>query len=207
MKKRLLTGLLALVLTVAVLPTAALADAEDVGPEDEVELVNPFPDVPDGADYAEAVIGLAAAGIITGDGNGNFNPHSTITRAEMAAIICRLMGAEDEIVTPDRRVYNDVETDYWACGYIAKATELGIFNGDGTGNFRPTDNVTYEQAAKMLVCAMGYEAEAQAAGGWPNGYLRVGEELGITAGVSFAPSADAPRSMVAMLTYSAISNV
>lgn len=232
MKKRVFMGLVALALVVAMLPTTALADAENIDADedfgeswtddsweegawedegwyedDETELVNPFPDVPDGADYAEAVSALAAMGIFTGDERGNFNPGANITRAEMATIICRLLGVEEEIVTPRRQTYDDVPTRHWASGYIAKATELGVFNGDGTGNFRPSDNVTYEQVIKMLVCAMGYEPEAQRAGGWPNGYLTVAEDLGITAGIHFAATANAPRSAVVTLIYRAISNI
>lgn len=225
MKKRLFAGLLTLVFLAAMLPTAALADAEDIGMEeteedwiddsqsgalwedDEAVLVNPFPDVADSANYAEAVISLAAMGIITGDDNGNFNPNATITRAEMATIICRLMGVEDEIVTPHHQTYDDVATNYWASGYIAKATELGVFNGDGTGNFRPTDNVTYQEMIKILVCTMGYELEAQAAGSWPNGYLAVAKDLGFTTGISFAPTANAPRSAVVKMVYGAILSI
>lgn len=221
----LIAGLLTVVLTTN-LVSPALADAEDITTDgeieeswtddswedegwedDETELTNPFPDVPDIADYAEAVISLAAMGIITGDDNGNFNPNATITRAEMATIICRLMGVEDEIVTPHRQTYDDVATNYWASGYIAKATELGVFNGDGTGNFRPTDNVTYQEMIKMLVCAMGYELEAQAAGSWPNGYLAVAKDLGFTTGISFAPTANAPRSAVVKMVYGAILSI
>lgn len=220
MKKRL--AAMGLVLAVALaLPLGwCLADEEGVDEpileqeedwdyeeweDSESELVNPFPDVPNHADYAEAVMGLAAMGIITGDEKGNFNPNATITRAEMATIICRLMGAEDEAETNrHQEYYDDVSVTHWASGYIAQATELGVFNGDGTGNFRPSDNVTYEQVIKMLVCAMGYEPEAQRAGGWPNGYLSVAEDLGITNKMRFSQTAYAPRSAVAIMAYHAI---
>lgn len=217
MKRRVLLILLAFCFAVTQLPMAVLADEEPVdaeGPyiEDPLEdeswnegedegFENPFPDVPDTADYAEAVISLAAMGVVTGDGVGNFNPNASITRAETATIICRIMGAEDDARANRRQVYDDVPASYWASGYIATATELGVFNGDGTGNFRPNDNVTYEQIIKMLVCACGYEAEAQRNGGWPNGYIAVAEDLGITHGLSFRQTAYAPRRAVAQLTY------
>lgn len=203
MKNRLLTGLLALALAAAMLPTAALADAEGVGPEDGVELVNPFPDVPDGADYAEAVIGLAEIGIIVGDGDGNFNPDATITRAEVATIICRLVGAEEDAAAMRRSVFDDVPASHWAVGYIGKAAELGIINGNGTGNFRPSAPVTYEQIVKMLVSAWGYEDWAQEEGGWPSGYLFVAEMLEIKVNVPNFTAA-VPRSTVAQLVYQTI---
>lgn len=172
--------------------------------EEEAFLVIPFPDVAQSAEYAEAVAYLAEAGILKGDENGRFNPNATITRAETATIICRLMGMEDEAKANRRQVYDDVPATHWASGYIAQATELGVFNGDGTGNFRPGDNVTYEQVIKMLVCACGYEDEARQSGGWPNGYIAVAAELGITNEMRFRQTANAPRSAVAQLAYNAI---
>lgn len=221
MKKRLFVTLLAMALVVAVLPSIALADTEDIGmvenellweenwddgtwEENEVNLINPFPDVPDSADYATAVARLADMGIFKGDDRGNFNPNANITRAETATIICRLMGAENEAKANRRQVYDDVLTTHWASGYITQATELGVFNGDGNGKFRPEDPVTYQEMIKILVCMVGYEEEAREVGGWPNGYIAVAEDLSITEGLDFDQTAKATRSAVAQLTYNSL---
>ena len=51
-----------------------------------------IPDVDMSADYAESVYMLYRAGVLSGsDANGTFNPDSTITRAEAAAIITRII--------------------------------------------------------------------------------------------------------------------
>lgn len=51
-----------------------------------------IPDVNMDADYADAVYLLYRAGVLTGsDSNGTFYPNSTITRAEAAAIITRIV--------------------------------------------------------------------------------------------------------------------
>lgn len=51
-----------------------------------------IPDVDVNADYADAVYLLYRAGVLSGsDANGTFNPDSTITRAEAAAIITRII--------------------------------------------------------------------------------------------------------------------
>ena len=51
-----------------------------------------IPDVPMSSDYADAVYLLYRAGILAGsDSKGTFNPDSTITRAEAAAIITRIV--------------------------------------------------------------------------------------------------------------------
>lgn len=178
--------------------------ANEPFPEDEgISYNGLFPDVPNDADYVDAVTYLAGEGIITGDPLGNFNPDAEITRAEVAAMICRLMGAGDEAQVARNQIYGDV-SGHWAEGYITTATRLGVFNGDGAGNFRPNDNVTYEQIIKILVCVGGHDSEARSKGGWPNGYIAVAAELGITNGVQFSQTANAPRSAVAQLIYNAI---
>lgn len=67
---------------------------------------NAIPDVPMTAGYASAVYLLYRAGVLSGsDANGAFHPDSTITRAEAAAIITR-------IVDPTLRRNIDLTCDY-----------------------------------------------------------------------------------------------
>lgn len=164
-----------------------------------------FPDVPETAEYASAVEALADMGIITGDNKGNFNPNDTINRAEAAAIICRMVGVEEEAKASKTEVFHDVSAAHWAVGYVAKAAGLGIINGYGDGNFGPSDPVTYGQIIKMLVCAWGYEEAAKANGGWPNGYLTTADTYGISTGAMFSAEEKAPRGQVALLCYCTVS--
>lgn len=158
-----------------------------------------FPDVSTSAAYAEAVNMLADNGILTGDENGNFNPNNTITRAEFATIVCRFLGVEDEAKALTATKFNDVGANHWAKGYIAKASDMGIITGNGDGTFGPEDNVTYEQAVKMLVCAVGFEEDANAAGGWPNGYIKVADDFGYLQGISKTVGQQLTRSDIAVL--------
>ena len=164
-----------------------------------------YPDVAADADYATAVEVLSALEILQGDDKGNFNPDANITRAEFAAVVCRALGLEDSAngakgVTS----FDDVAADHWATGYINLASQMGIINGYGDGNFGPEDNVTYEQAVKMLVAALGFEYMAQNRGGWPTGYLVVANAYGVTSGVKATAGEAAARSVVAELTYNAL---
>ena len=47
--------------------------------------------------------------------------------------------------------YADVAKDFWAYDEIYYLTDKGILEGDGTGNFRPTDEVTHIEFIKMIV--------------------------------------------------------
>ena len=162
-----------------------------------------YNDVDADADYAGAVELLSALDIIKGDDLGNFNPDNTITRAEFAAIVCRAKGLENAAEgAKGATSFKDVAADHWASGYINLATQNGIINGYGDGNFGPEDKVTYEQAVKMLVCALGFEPMAANKGGFPTGYLVVANQYKITAGVK--SSVEAPRKTVAQLVYNAL---
>lgn len=163
-----------------------------------------FPDVPAGAPYEEAVGVLAELGIIKGDDYGNFNPDNTITRAEAATIICRMLCVEEEAKAIKREVFSDVSISHWAVGYIAKAAEIGIINGYGNGNFGPNDPVAQDQIIKMLVCAWGYGQYAKELGGWPTGYITVAEELGIIESADEISGIQAKRSDVAMWSYNTL---
>lgn len=163
-----------------------------------------YQDVPADADYAGAVELLSALNIIKGDDLGNFNPDNTITRAEFAAVVCRAKGLENAATgAAGTTAFTDVAADHWASGYINLATQNGIINGYGDGTFGPEDKVTYEQAVKMLVCALGFEPMAANKGGYPTGYLVIANQYKITAGVT--ATAEAPRKTVAKLVYNALS--
>lgn len=184
-------------------------DVQDLTPQWATEIQMPqslFHDVDPEADYAEAVYLLSELGIVVGDGAGNFNPDNTISRAETAVILCRLMGVEDEAKAMQVAIFDDVAATHWAAGYVAKAVELGIIRGYGNGHFGPTDPVTYEQIVKMLVCAWGYEGEALAKGGWPKGYVAVAAEIGIIDDTNTVTDTQAPvvRWRVALLANNAV---
>ena len=199
--KRKLCFLLALCISISTLCGTALADVVNANDEGG-SAVSAFPDVSATASYAEAVNTLHEYGIINGDNNGNFNPNSSVTRAEAAAIICRLLGMEDEAKQASTTAFSDVPANHWANGYVAKAAEQGIINGYGNGKFGPSDSVTYAQMIKMLVCAWGYEDEAKSAGGWPDGYIEIAKNNNFLDGLAIEDGKNAAsRSDVAMLVY------
>ncbi len=158
-----------------------------------------FPDVDANADYAEAIDYVSKEGIIVGDSNGNFNPNQTVTRAQMAAIICRMLGETEGM--EKKEDFPDVPTSHWANAYISKAVELGIVSGYKDGTFGPSSNVSYEQAVTMIVRAIGESENAQESGGYPDGFLFVAKERGLLVGLSKEKGVPLSRSDVAILLY------
>ncbi len=162
-----------------------------------------FSDVAEDSDVYTAVQTLSSLSILNGYEDGTFGPEKDITRAEFATVVCRALGLGNPAKGATQ--FADVPADHWAAGYINLVAGQGIVNGYGDGNFGPEDNVTYEQAVKMLVVALGYEPMAAQKGGYPTGYLVVANTYGLTEGVNApADAAAANRGVVAHLTYNAL---
>lgn len=171
---------------------------------DSVKTAGAFPDVPPDAEYAEAAEALHEMGIFNGDSKGNFNPDKTISRAETAAILCRLLGVAEEAKGMTESIFSDVPSSHWAVGYVAKMSQLEIISGYGNGEFGPSNAVTYNQLVKMLVCTKGYEEAAIKNGGYPDGYVAIANELGITNGIPTTSNNGISRGKAAMLVYNCV---
>jgi hypothetical protein len=81
---------------------------------------------PDDWFYAD-VVGATQYGWISGYGDGTFRPDDTISRAEVAAIMNRMLGrqADESFAEHFRehlRQFNDLPLDYWAYHHIVEAS-------------------------------------------------------------------------------------
>ena len=162
-----------------------------------------FPDVDENADYAEAVQYVNEMGIMQGDDKGNFNPNNTVTRAEMATILCNIVG-ETENLPKDGSVFTDVPEDHWANPYVIKAAELGLVSGYGDGRYGPSDMLTYEQAITMVVRAANWvddDIDIEQLGGYPDGYILLAQQRGLLEDISFNKGLAMSRSEVAIVLY------
>ncbi len=99
---------------------------------------------------------LADKSIVTGDPNGGFRPDSTITRAEFVAIAMRAIGAESKDYQGG---FADVNVSDWFTQNLQTAVDIGIISEDV--NFRPNDNITREEMAKILTLCAKYLKKAE----------------------------------------------
>lgn len=159
----------------------------------------------------KAVNKLVSRGIINGYEDGTYRPNNSISRAEFCVVMVKFQGQQDYINPEALTGFEDLDTDEnyaWARPYVAKAVDLGIINGFEDKTFRAADPVTYEQAIKMIVCALGYEKEGMKptiAGDWSSGYLAQAMKLRITSDTSIAnKTRAATRGIVAILVANAL---
>ena len=110
----------------------------------------------------EAVATMVTLGVFEGKDDGSyFDPTGTVTRAEMAKIVAvSLSGGVDPVTGSGSNTvtFSDVPTTHWAYKYISFCVQQNIIAGRGDGTFGPEDTVTGSQAAKMFLCALGYNA-------------------------------------------------
>ena len=161
-----------------------------------------FPDVTTENRYYNAILTLQSLKVIDGDEKGNFNPTNQITRAEFTKMLVCAMGYGDFTTEPTE--FSDL-SDHWAKCYIKTAYDLTIVNGFDDGTFKPDDPVTYEQALKMMVCALGYEIDALGKGSYPDGYISQASELKIDQSIVDQQYKDpALRQVIAQLVYNSL---
>ena len=162
-------------------------------------------------DCEDAVELMYALDIMQGDAQGNFRPNDTITRAEIAKMIyvIKNYGKDDKAVTyQDAKIFSDVPATAWYAGYVNYCGVTKLIQGRGNGTFGPTDPVTTAAAAKMLLTAIGYDAEARGYVGanWDKNVLSDAAIVGLLDDYNYSTIGAAPRQWVAVMFDNALTH-
>lgn len=169
MKQRLLIVFSALLAFCILLSFAAFAEKEPTEPSDPTEKTEAteLTEVTEPTEVTEekpfeyeypndwsrpALVFAVENKVLAGDENHNLNPEKNITRAEMAAVLVRLLGATEEC---DLSAYTDVEAGAWYCKELSVAVNAGIFGGVSPTSMQPNNPITREQAIVVLSRAFG----------------------------------------------------
>jgi hypothetical protein len=111
-----------------------------------------FTDVPVTYWAAAWIKQLAAEGITSGCGSGNYCPTTPVTRAQMAIFLLRSKHGSSYVppAVGASTGFNDVPTTYWAAAWIKQLAAEGITSGCGTNIYCPESGVTRDQMAVFL---------------------------------------------------------
>ena len=194
--KRALSLLLAAAMLIGMMVVGASAVSYNDFP-DRDEIVN-----------KDAVSMLTTLGIIEGTDQGTYNPTGDVDRAQMAKMISVALTNNEDCDTLYQNV-NSGLTDIaanWARGYINYCYTLGIIAGRGNNTFDPSANVTGVEAAKMLLTALGYDANIEGLVGndWALNTAALAQNLGIFRNFTKDVSAPLNRDDAALLIYNAL---
>ena len=113
-----------------------------------------FIDVPSTKWYADSVAWAVKAGVVKGVSDTEFEPERTITREELAAMLCRyarMLGMDTTAQTSELDVFSDGATTHaWAASDMAWCVQNGILQGKGNGVLDPRSQATRAEVAVML---------------------------------------------------------
>ena len=183
--KKLLALVLALVMTMSLvtISNAAFKDADKI-------------------DYDEAVEVMNAIGVLVGDEKGNFNAKENLTREQAAKIISYLLlGNKTAEALVGAAKFTDVAATRWSAGFVDYCASTGVVAGNGDGTFAPAGQLTGFQFAKMLLVALGYDANIEGFTGtdWQINVSKVANQVGLFNGLSISGTAVLTREQAAQM--------
>ena len=156
---------------------------------------------------SEVVDTLVSLGVINGYTDGSFKPNDTVTRAEMAKMIyvLRTGNSDASAYNNDKTTFTDIN-GHWARGYVKYCQSLGIIAGQSATTFAPDQTVTAQEAAKMLLVTLGYDAQKAGLVGinWASKTNALADENGLLEDVTTSFTGPCPRQYAAQLIYNAI---
>jgi sugar lactone lactonase YvrE len=166
-----------------------------------------FSDVPPSYWAHDVIYNLAGPGYISGYPDGTFKPAGQITRAEVAAIMDKLLNLAP--YTPPSPTFTDVSPDDWFYQVVETAVHAGIAKGYSDGTFHPDAPISRQEIACVMVQALGKsqlaDSNAQAVtkflddqsiAWWSRGYIFVALQQEIVHGYpdnTFEPNNETTR--------------
>lgn len=187
----------------------------------EVKSVS-FRDIDDS--YAkDAIVNLQRAGIVDGEGAGEFFPKRVITRAEASKFIVLALGLEQDQTSV--QAFKDVPKDSWYAGFVGALVKAGIIQGTSATTFSPQDQVTREQLAVLFIRALGLHTQSvnekdykaisdwSSVTEWAKSSIQIALHIGFIKGIDngngtirFEPKEAAERQAIALLTNEMMTN-
>lgn len=102
--------------------------------------------------WAQAAINdMGSRMVVSGNGQGLFNPNANITRAEFASIVVQGLGLKPVYEAGN---FSDIAANAWYSGAVSTAHAYGLIAGYPDGSFRPNEQITREQAMTIIAKAM-----------------------------------------------------
>lgn len=194
--KKILALVLALVMTMSLATISSGAAYSDA---DEVR-------------YTDAVNTLSALGVLGGYGDGSIRPAADVTRGAAAKMVAMVATGSNATAIGYYKgattSFADVPATHTFSDAVSFCEARGIVEGYGNGYYGVGDNVKGWAVAKMVLVAMGYDAEAYGLTGTGAALrtITLATSLKLFAGMKadFDANAAASREECAQIVYNAL---
>lgn len=107
---------------------------------------------------SQAIKQFAAAGVISGYGDGTFQPDKPISREEIIVIIARMVNMDHAKKDSSKGNFTDVGSSY-AKDAIQTAAEAGIIEGKDKAHFDPKSRSTRAEALQVILNTLNLDPE------------------------------------------------
>ena len=134
-------------------------------------------------------------GVVCGNGNGEFKPNDSVSRAEVAKMACIMLDLSE---SSGGSLFSDISQDFWGVGYTNATAICGIFTGYPDGTFGPENGITYAEAITIALRMLGYNS-SNIKGVYPASYLNKAKELGLIDNLQFDPDDYINRQAIAYI--------
>jgi S-layer family protein len=116
-----------------------------------------FADVPASNPFCRFIEELSRRGVVSGCGNGNYCPTSSVTRDAMSVFALRTLDPtlNPPVCVAGLEMFLDVPSTNGFCRWIEELARRGVVSGCGNGNYCPASAVTREQMGVFISSTFG----------------------------------------------------
>jgi len=139
-----------------------------------------FTDVPPSHLNYQAINFVKDKGIVIGYENGTvYKPDNPINRAEFLKILLLAKYSQSEIDAAKDQDFSDIEDGFWYKNFANFAKQKNIIKGYEDGTFGGSNNITFAEAAKIVVNVLIEKTDPTPGTQWWNSFYQKLEENGV----------------------------
>ena len=223
MNKKVISLVLALVMVLGTFTSVFAAEKTEEPAKKDAKVEETKKEAPKAGEKVEKVVGkdnkiqyIVDKKFVKGYEDGSMGYDKNITRAEITRLLVLANGNEDlaNSLQGAMKLYTDVDTKHWANGVISVGTtrpsdanKIAMLAGYPDKSFKPDQNVTYAELAKMLVVLVKKDLTEDMVKNakWATSWMLWAKELGILEDVKIEDSnAFATRADAFTMVYNAL---
>ncbi|GGF95696.1 hypothetical protein GCM10010912_45800 [Paenibacillus albidus] len=142
--------------------------------------ISPYADVPQNAWYYGWIQAAVQLELASGVSAKFFAPAKAVTRQEAAVWLAKALKKAAGTASVSTAFEDGRDIAAWASSAVAAVYRLGLMKGDETGNFRPSDPITRQEAAVLLDRVLQHKGWAAELAARPKERIVIGWKYGQT---------------------------